>query len=96
LSSDVGCKPLSRFRLSVHTWSPSVDLVMRRRANCSEETVVAFVPSAAPEDLLIGVRRNAQIFPVVLHPSSGAVVLESGLAGDFMGEVQKFSIADRH
>lgn len=60
---------------------------MRRRANSSEETIVAFVGMSPPEDLLIRVGWNGWTV---------ADVGESGLAGHVMGEVQKLSVSVGH
>ena len=52
---------------------------MRRRANSSEETIVAFVPMTPPVDKLVRVRGNGRTV---------ADVVELGLAGDVMGKIQ--------
>jgi hypothetical protein len=75
----VGAEPFSLLPLFVHAASASVDDVMRRRANCSEETIVAFVSETTTEDLLVRVRGNGRTV---------ADVGELGLAGHVMGEIQ--------
>jgi hypothetical protein len=87
LGCDVGAIPLSLLCLFVHSARSSVELVMRRRANSSEETIVAFMGVAPAVDLLIRVRGNGRTV---------ADVFELGLAGHFMGEVQELSVSVSH